>query len=45
MKYWLELFWKETVTALSDGCSSEGEGEGFSAYHELEKATALSRAV
>ena len=22
--------------ALSDGCSSEGEGEGFSAYHSIE---------
>ena len=36
--------------ALSDGCSSEGEGEEFSAYHRLpeldaEKVTALSRAV
>ena len=36
--------------ALSDGCSSEGEGEGFSSYHrqpelDAEKVTALSRAV
>ena len=36
--------------ALSDGCSSEGEGEGFFAYHrqpelDAEKVTALSRAV
>ena len=36
--------------ALSDGCSSEGEGEGFSAYHrqpelDAEKVTALSSAV
>ena len=36
--------------ALSDGCSSEGEGEGFSAYHrqpelDAEKVTDLSRAV
>ena len=36
--------------ALSDGCNSEGEGEGFSSYHrqpelDAEKVTALSRAV
>ena len=36
--------------ALSDGCSSEGEGEGFSAYHrqlelDAEKVTALSRVL
>ena len=36
--------------ALSDGCSSEGEGEGLSSYHrqpelDAEKVTALSRAV
>ena len=36
--------------ALSDGWSSEGEGEGFSVYHrqpelDAEKVTALSRAV
>ena len=36
--------------ALSDGCSSEGEGEGFSSYHrqpelDAEKVTALSRTV
>ena len=36
--------------ALSDGCSSEGEGEGFSSYHRqpglyAEKVTAPSRAV
>ena len=36
--------------ALSDGCSSEGEGEGFFAYHrqpelDAEKVTALRRAV
>ena len=36
--------------ALSDGCSSEGEGEGFSSYHkqpvlDTEKVTALSRVV
>ena len=36
--------------ALSDGCSGEGEGEGFPAYHrqpelDAEKVTALSRAV
>ena len=35
---------------LSDGCSSEGEGEGFSAYHrqpelDAESVTGLSRAV
>ena len=26
--------------ALSDGCSSEGEGEGFSAYHRQPKLDA-----
>ena len=36
--------------ALSDGCISEGEGEGFSTYHrqpelDAEKVTVLSRAV
>ena len=36
--------------AISDGCSSEGEREGFSSYHrqpelDAEKVTALSRAV
>ena len=36
--------------ALSDGCNSEGVGEGFSSYHrqpelDAEKVTALSRAV
>ena len=36
--------------ALSDGCSGDGENEGFSAYHrqpelDAEKVTALSRAV
>ena len=36
--------------ALSEGCSSEGEGGGFSTYHrqpvlDAEKVTALSRAV
>ena len=36
--------------ARSDGCSSEGKGEGFSAYHrqpelDAENVTALSRAV
>ena len=35
---------------FSDGCTSEGECEGFSAYHrqpelDAEKVTALSRAV
>ena len=39
----------DSGVALSDGCSSEGEGEGFSSYHrqpelDAEKVTALSGA-
>ena len=40
----------DSYFALSDGCSSEGECEGFSSYHrqpelDAKKVTALSRAV